>query len=348
MSTTFTVGGSLTNFNAGTGTLSNGELLASTPGAAATIRFAGADIRTIQNGAVSLFGANARITDLLGNSAVRNLQRLENARFTSAGFETITPNGVIGGTFTSSNSTLTIESEATLRVRGNYYGTTNSTTSLRGAGTTSGTCLSVEGSALFDQGARFDFGGQPGVNTIYTTKLQVINGLEYRGAFLTGTGTIIADTLLTQGSRLSPGRSAGQLDFEGALTFAVGTSLALEIGGLTPGSEFDLVTQTGPLDLTLGGVLDLSFIGGFESLITSADTFEIITSENALLGEFDNIASGGRLDTSDGLGSFLVTYDGANSVVLSDFAPVPEPGAWALMGSALAVMLGRRRRSSRA
>jgi hypothetical protein len=66
-------------------------------------------------------------------------------------------------------------------------------------------------------------------------------------------------------------------------------------------------------------------------------------------GEFLNVADGGRLETSDGAGSFLVNYgDGlyANEVVLSDFEPtVPEPTGLGAMGLGLLGLIRRRRKN---
>jgi hypothetical protein len=72
-----------------------------------------------------------------------------------------------------------------------------------------------------------------------------------------------------------------------------------------------------------------------------ADVFTILTSPFPLSGQFENVASGQRLATMDGFGSFLVTYDG-NSVVLSNFGPVPEPATFALLSSV--AVLGALRR----
>lgn len=90
----------------------------------------------------------------------------------------------------------------------------------------------------------------------------------------------------------------------------------MHLGGLTPGTEFDQVVQTSGV-VTLAGALNVSFLDGFENLIVSSDSFDILTSDRSLSGTFSNVASGSRLTTSDGIGSFLVTYAGQNKVTLS-------------------------------
>lgn len=340
--TTFTVGGALTNFDASTGTLTGGSYVVSTPDAPATIRFAGADIRTLRDATVQRFGANARITDLAGNDAFRNLERLDRATFNTVGLVSYSP---ASGVFTNDGGTHTVVDGANVTINGNYQ-QNGGATAVGNSTVAVNTQMLITGSAQIN-GGRFDFGGQPGVNTIYTTSLQVINGIEFRGAFLTGSGTIIADTLITNGTVVAPGHSPGALNVEGALTLDPGVFLQIQIGGLTPGDGYDLLAQTGSATLTLGGELQVSFIDGFEQTITGLDTFGIVTSENALAGQFDNVASGDRIMTADGAGSFLVTYAGQNNVVLSDFQAVPEPGTLAAAGLGVAgLLLFARRRNT--
>ena len=70
-------------------------------------------------------------------------------------------------------------------------------------------------------------------------------------------------------------------------------------------------------------------INGF--VPTAADEFTILETVVSISGSFANVASGQRLTTVDGLGSFLVNY-GAGSpfdpsqIVLSSFLAVAVPG----------------------
>ncbi len=81
-------------------------------------------------------------------------------------------------------------------------------------------------------------------------------------------------------------------------------------------------------------------INGFECEILTGDTFTVITSDLPLNGEFDNVTSGDRLDTTDGLGSFLVEYGSGtaspNAVVLREFVADIDYqtfGDWAIANS---------------
>jgi hypothetical protein len=170
-------------------------------------------------------------------------------------------------------------------------------------------------------GTNQDMGGQPGVTTIYSTEAHFINGIEYRGAALTGTGTVYADILFTQNAYLNPGHSPGQLTLVGNVNLDNSITTYIQIGGTSPGDQFDQILQSGGL-FTLHGTLDITVIDGAENVITSADTFDVITSSQAFAGNFDNFISGERLYTSDGIGSFVVTYTDQNKVTLSNFALV--------------------------
>jgi hypothetical protein len=104
----------------------------------------------------------------------------------------------------------------------------------------------------------------------------------------------------------------------------------------------------------LAGNLSIVFSGGFHTTVLGTNTFTVLTAGGTgINGAFSNIASGQRLLTSDGLGSFLVNYGstsgfGQNSVVLSSYiASVPEPSTWIQLGlgaAAMCVMIRRRSR----
>ncbi|MBA3484003.1 MAG: hypothetical protein H0T51_19540 [Pirellulales bacterium] len=72
----------------------------------------------------------------------------------------------------------------------------------------------------------------------------------------------------------------------------------------------------------LGGNLQLALLNGF--VPSAANTFTVVEAMGNLFGSFANVASGQRLTTSEGLGSFVVHY-GAGSpfdpkqIVLSAF-----------------------------
>lgn len=98
-------------------------------------------------------------------------------------------------------------------------------------------------------------------------------------------------------------------------------TLALDVGGTTPGVSHDLLEVAGPA--AVDGLLELTLINGF--IPSSNDTFIVAAASN-IVGAFNNAANGERVITSDGFGSFVVNYGlssafDTNQVVLSDYAP---------------------------
>ncbi len=163
---------------------------------------------------------------------------------------------------------------------------------------------------------------------------------------LEGTGTIAAD--VSNSGTIAPGLSPGSLAIAGDLTLTSTSLIQIEIGGATQGTQYDLLSETGTVALTLQGTLALNLINGFTP---DLQTFTVLDSNQTLLGAFSNVASGGRLTTNDGLGSFQVNYGAGSAfdptdVVLSDFLAVPEPSTAGLLAIATIGMLGFRRKGN--
>jgi PEP-CTERM motif len=162
------------------------------------------------------------------------------------------------------------------------------------------------------------------------------------GGQLEGRGTI--NGRVANSSIIAPGfPTLGALAILHDLTLAETSSLRFDIGGTSQGTQYDYLTEAGALPLSLDGTLSLTLVNGF--VPSPGDMFTIIHS-NANLGPglFDNIAPGGRLETTDGLGSFVVNYGtGSPDVVLTNFL-IPEPATSALALLGLGVLVQRRRR----
>ncbi len=178
--------------------------------------------------------------------------------------------------------------------------------------------------------------------------LQVSGTLSLGTSPLLGSGTISA-TSVVAGGTVAPGNSPGSLNITGNLSLLATSSLLIELGGTVAGSGYDVLSAGG--GATLAGSLSLSFVNGFAANVQNSDTFTVVTAGGSgLAGAFANIASGQRLFTTDGLGSFVVSYGSgspfaASSVVLSNFQPIPEPSTYALLAlGALAVLWQVRRR----
>jgi T5SS/PEP-CTERM-associated repeat protein len=158
-----------------------------------------------------------------------------------------------------------------------------------------------------------------------------LNGLQFNGTFQWTSGTlhvgVFRKSLTNQGGTLAPGHSAGRTDIDGNYTQQAGAKLAIEVGGTTPTTQYDVVASEG--FASLNGLLELTLINGF--MPTGGQTFTIFNTVGGIGGAFSNVASGQRLTTTDGGGSFLVNYGAGSafdpmSIVLSSFIAVPLPG----------------------
>lgn len=173
----------------------------------------------------------------------------------------------------------------------------------------------VGGRILLANGARFfmtDPSFRPSTRTVALT-----------GGSLEGEGVFTGKLQMTGGFIAPGGDDVGRLGLEGQLTAAAGR-LEFDVGRSNQQVTIDRLEITGALDLAEGGPeLRISLVGQPDQLILPSSTFKIITSSN-LTGRFANVANGGRLETSDGLGSFQVNYGPqsafeTNAVVLSAF-----------------------------
>ncbi len=149
------------------------------------------------------------------------------------------------------------------------------------------------------------------------------NGLRIASnAMLAGTGTLIGG--VTNSGIIAPGASAGRLDITGSLVLSNGSELRLELGGYTPGTQFDLITVSS--GATLGGTLSVSLSDKFQNVMTNGASFTVLTAGAPLAGAFANVASGGILTTTDGYARFTVLYAGATTLRLTGLAMIDTDG----------------------
>lgn len=130
-------------------------------------------------------------------------------------------------------------------------------------------------------------------------------------AWLTGGGTISGD--VTSAGVLAPDVAFGSLNFSGNLQFQPNSDLAIGIGGYSPGFDSDYIWAGG--SIVWNGRLHVTLAPGFVP-----NPFDVFTIAQCAgdSGSFVNVANGGRLATTDGLGSFVVTY-GSALLQLSDY-----------------------------
>ena len=110
---------------------------------------------------------------------------------------------------------------------------------------------------------------------------------------------------------------------------AAGSTLAVDIGGSTP-LNFDLVNVHGAA--LLGGNLEVTLSTSFTP--TNANTFHILEAVGDITTSFANVANGQRVLTTNGLGTFRVSYGpasafgplAANDIFLDQYIPIVLPG----------------------
>jgi uncharacterized repeat protein (TIGR01451 family) len=128
---------------------------------------------------------------------------------------------------------------------------------------------------------------------------------------LVGTGTVGAIVDSGLNGTISPGTSAGILNSGTVFGLVAGTKLSIELGGLTPGTQYDRLNVTGTVSLG-GATLLGSFINGFTPSV--GNQFTIIQSTLPITGQFAQgtaITIGGE--------PFSIAYS-TNSVVLTALA----------------------------
>jgi len=108
-------------------------------------------------------------------------------------------------------------------------------------------------------------------------------GITLAGGELTGSGTFNG-AVDNPGGVVRPGGSTGTLTISGDYTQSGNGTLFVEIGGVTPGAQYDQLRVIGTA--TLGGTLSIDLIGDF--IPASTDVFDVVTATTRT-GSFDLI-----------------------------------------------------------
>jgi hypothetical protein len=165
----------------------------------------------------------------------------------------------------------------------------------------------------------------------------VINGT------LSGNGTVAGNGTRVFTGKVAPGNSPGCVSDQGNVVFEGGASLEIEIGGITPCTQFDQYSVA--LTLTLNGpTLNVLLINGF--VPASGQRFRFLIW-GTLVGNFGRVnlpalPSGLSWDTTRLYTSGELAVVGPNGLNDGE-APLP---AWSLglLGAGLLAVLARRRR----
>jgi len=200
--------------------------------------------------------------------------------------------------------------------------------------TIDGGVLSVPNGALLDFGKNFAGHGQ--VNGDFQNNGDVFGGtggetLEFLG-LLTGVGDFSNDVTMTGG--YSPGLSPAEIDLE-TVTFSASNLLTIELGGLLPGIEHDVLNAS--VTANLGGTLLVQLLNGHNPQLGNAyDIFNFAVTN----GSFDDLFLPG-LDPGLLWDISTLVDDGVLRV-----AAIPEPSSVALAALMLVSpsIVGWRRR----
>ena len=267
---------------------------------------------TSKNTSTLTIGSNSAISAANGSCVILPYSDI-NAALINNGIISATPGNILSIepeiTFTN-NGLLSVQSSAIISMQ--------ETTWTNAAGAT----MSVGNNGTL---TLFNAGANSGTIRLSGGTINAVDGVNVGDGTLGGSGTINGSVTLTSDP----------------------SQLAFQIGGKSQGSTYDSLTVNG--NLTLAGDLDVAFSNSFQSSITGGEQFILVTvgSSDAISGSFLNVSNGSRLETTDGYGSFLVSYGSGqftDEIVLSSFeATVPEPASSCILIAGSALLLARRR-----
>ncbi|MEN6496316.1 MAG: PEP-CTERM sorting domain-containing protein [Thermoguttaceae bacterium] len=189
--------------------------------------------------------------------------------------------------------------------------------------------ISVSDEATLILGNSVRFNGSYEIELLYGGRIVVAGTLDVSpGATLGGEGNLQAN-LLNAGT-VSPGSSPGLLTITGDYTQTADGTLAIELMGTVPETDYDVLSVTGRA--TLDGRLDLTVVedAGFE--LEPGMEFWILQS-STLSGAFEGLPNGvAAWDEAGGDGDQLFIYYSDRGVVLRTAQEaVPEPATWGLV-----------------
>jgi hypothetical protein len=123
------------------------------------------------------------------------------------------------------------------------------------------------------------------------------NEAQFNGGSLVGSGTITG-SVRNNGATFAPGFSPGKIMVNGNYAQTATGVLNLEIGGTTPGTQYDQLVVSG--NAALGGTLNLTLINGFRPRV--GDVFQLIvpTTTSGSFATINTIGFTGTVNYANG------------------------------------------------
>nr|WP_260619681.1 Ig-like domain-containing protein [Pseudomonas sp. B11D7D] len=140
------------------------------------------------------------------------------------------------------------------------------------------------------------------------------------GATLAGSGTLGGDVTVQNGGTLSPGGAGvGTLTVNGNLTLNSGSTLALDINGITAGTGYDRVVVNGTVDVSAA---NLSVTHGYAA--GSGDSYTVIVNDaaDAVTGTFSGVSEGGKFNAAGNGTELTTSYIGGTGNDLTLTTPI--------------------------
>ncbi len=195
----------------------------------------------------------------------------------------LTGNGDIGGIFEFGGA-MTLANNGLISSQVSGRTITVSATGVSNAGTleaVNGGILAVPVGYTQTAGITRVSGGST-ISAVDPVNANMLNTITIAGGQLAGSGTIMAN--VANSATISPGLSTGILAITGNLNLAPTSTVQIEIGGTTPGTQYDQLHVAG--QLALSGTLNVSVINSFN--LTAGNLFDFL-DWGSLNGEFSSV-----------------------------------------------------------
>jgi len=316
-----------------------GTVLANAPGQTLSITSAGTVTNdgTFQanSGSTLLVGTVTSFTNFSGNTLTGGTYNVYGTT-SSPGTLQINPLGTTGGEIVNNAATILLNGsnsnfvdQAGLDALSNFSNNmaAGSFTIQSGRNFTSPSSFANAGVVNVGTGSTFTTGGSGNYNqSAGSTKVDgalTAGGghATFNGGTLLGNGGTITGNVSMSGT-ISPGDTpgaAGALGIAGNYAQLAAGVFQLELGGLTAGTQFDLLNVTGTTSLS--GTLDISLINAFFPNV--GDTFTFITSGGLVSGIFGTVNG-----LNIGGGEVLQVVYNANNVQISTLSLAPVNDYW--------------------